>query len=342
MRPRRSLARASRASLCLALLAGPARAQLFAPPPESTLGPQRFAWDVPAAEAEARIREAELLLFALEAEQDLSSTDEVPTRGPLLHAIDLRLRAALSSAPEHVGALALRARWLAQRHEYEQEAQVLARALALVGEGPALLGLLTSSAVVATRLGRFDRAREFYERALTLPLERPQRAVLLANLAEVLMGLGSLVESIAMYRAALAQTSRPESALWGLAVACDRDGRASESAQALADALRADPRLEGIGGWGVFFAPAWEVHYYLALALEARGSREAARLEWSRFLDQGGAGGPWAARASAHLASLSDPPIRQTPSRAARPDARGTSDPPARAGSASGPARRAR
>ncbi len=104
------------------------------------------------------------------------------------------------------------------------------------------------------------------------------RAVATMNLAESEMALGHLDESIALYREAFRLASESQSmsggdaaalSTWGLAVVLDRSG---DPGAALVEATRAntlDPSAQILTKDSVFFAPAYERNWYLALSAEA-------------------------------------------------------------------------
>ncbi len=105
-------------------------------------------------------------------------------------------------------------------------------------------------------------------------------------------------------------------ALWGLAVALDRLG---EHAQALDETKAAldchDGTTAVLHSPDVFFVPAYEIHWYEALANEAlanaahgRDARiarlQSAKDELEHYLSEGGAGDRWADTARANLERL--------------------------------------
>jgi tetratricopeptide (TPR) repeat protein len=189
--------------------------------------------------------------------------------------------------------------WLGQ---YPESLEQLERARSLVGQGPECADVLFELGIAYTRLERFTDARDVYEQYVLLPVPSPARGVGMCNLAEIVGQTGDTSRAIDIFRECIAMRPGEPSALWGLAVVSDRDGREDESHRAAMDALAQDPELAGIRGPDVFFVPAYEVHYYLALAHEARGVWTEAASEWLTFLSQGGEHSRWSDRARAHLA----------------------------------------
>lgn len=161
-----------------------------------------------------------------------------------------------------------------------------------------------------TREQRFDEAVAEYDRTLQFALDERRagslslRSVALSNRAEVLMGLGRLEEAITSYQMAYAADDRNAGALWGLAVALDRDEQVGPSREAAARALSADPNREGIVGRDVFFVPPHERHYYLGIAFEAGAERDQAMGEWRAFLLAAGSDGRWSGQAARHVQDL--------------------------------------
>ncbi|MBS1117994.1 MAG: hypothetical protein H6Q90_222 [Deltaproteobacteria bacterium] len=124
------------------------------------------------------------------------------------------------------------------------------------------------------------------------------------NLAETQMMLGQLDVAIDAYRQA-ARHSSDASTWYGLAVAMDRDGRASQAEtivrQQGAEAYLAFQRSVEVGN--TFFVPRGEVHYYYAMIEEAFGNTEAAITEWREFI-RSGAHPQFQPRAKEHLDAL--------------------------------------
>jgi len=174
--------------------------------------------------------------------------------------------------------------------------------------------------IVYSRLGRFPEALAEYETARRLvPSERDanglddepvSRSILYSNSAETLMALGRIPEAIARYRLAR-DTVRPllplgemawELAEWGLGVALDRDDQLEAAHTSIASALEHDPNMRHLQDDDVFFEPAGEQFYYLALGHEVAGDREEAVESWQKYLASADA--RYSRRARVHLDAL--------------------------------------
>lgn len=150
--------------------------------------------------------------------------------------------------------------------------------------------LLDDRAILATKLEDFTAAIRSYEVLLDrlAVSETGSRAVAEGNLAETYMMVGRLDEAIELYRWAAAGNGRA-STVYGLAVALDRDGRGSQAREAIA---QLGP--SGLASFehdlaenDIFYVPAGEAYYYLALAHEALGNPQAAIAHYDRFLRSG-------------------------------------------------------
>ena len=208
----------------------------------------------------------------------------------------------------------------------EAEARcVLEQALRDAPDSPLAAHGLADLAIAAAKLG--DRAAEHaaYLRALDITWEPDARANLLANLAESDMALGQLSRAIREYRLALVGSQQPDvvaGAYFGLSVALDRAGdlpSALDAAQR-AISIQLPPSLFPVASVldlpNVFFTPAYEIHYYKglgAMAAAQLAKDDAARRdaladaaeEWSSYrslaeLDHA----PWVQRAALHQASV--------------------------------------
>ncbi len=159
--------------------------------------------------------------------------------------------------------------------------------------------------IIYTVLGDYPKAVESYMTAARSPMQSAESlGIIYSNAAECLMGMGRMVDAIRMYERSL--TVRPASnsqALWGLAVALDRDEQISKSVQAARAAAKIDPKLESLTGPGVFFVPEGELHYYLGIAYQALGKPEKALVHWKSFL-KALPESPWAYRAEDHIKVL--------------------------------------
>jgi tetratricopeptide (TPR) repeat protein len=251
-----------------------------------------------SAQAEAALRQGRKLLEA---------ADDAAAGGA--ERRDLRERAALALGRAVRGApLAAEPHFLLGRALYglERTAEAVAeleRARNLDPRAPFLEDLAFLLGVALTRVGEFERAVSEYDRALALGQSREAQAITLSNSAESCMAMGRLEEAIRRYRRAVDLAPGYALGWHGLAVALDRDEQGLRAQQAMAHALAADPGLELVRGESVFFVPAAEIHYYLALAHEAQGRPDLAAAEWQRFLSAV-PDSQFAARARAHLAAL--------------------------------------
>jgi tetratricopeptide (TPR) repeat protein len=174
--------------------------------------------------------------------------------------------------------------------------------------------------IVYSRLGRFKEALAEYDNARRLtPSERDalgfddepiSRSILYSNSAETLMALGRIPEAIALYRKSR-DAARPllpaadlawQLAEWGLGVALDRDDQIEASRASIASALEHDPNMRHLQDDDVFFEPAGEQFYYLALGHEVAGDRDEAIESWQKYLASPDV--RYSRRARAHLEAL--------------------------------------
>jgi len=176
--------------------------------------------------------------------------------------------------------------------------------------------------VLYTRGGRFSEAAREYQRSIALaPMAADLTAALaLNNLAEVTMLAGDVQQAVAHYERALAvgdaAGDRRELVLWGLAVALDRLGEHRSALERATEAFSAGGNTTAsLHGSGVFFEPAYEIHWYEALGHEAHAAvrddaagREAslrqAHRSFRRYLHEGGDESRWADIARGHLTRL--------------------------------------
>lgn len=159
----------------------------------------------------------------------------------------------------------------------------------------------------------------------------PPATLIHGNLAEAAMLIGDLDTAIAHYRATVndagADPLARVLALWGLALALDRDGAHEEAVRAAGDAIAQDP-IRGVPGLEhlvqrhgvlaalhyptVFFEPRCEIHAYEALGHEAlargeggdRAELRRAQRSWRLFLAEGGSTTRYAPIARAHVDRL--------------------------------------
>jgi tetratricopeptide (TPR) repeat protein len=203
----------------------------------------------------------------------------------------------------------------------ERAVSELQRARELDKNGVEAERISSELGIVFSRLGRFPEALAEYDLALRLvdseripsAMEDPSRSrsVLYGNSAETLMAMGRLGEAIERYRqadeAAGSGTIESKLALWGLGVALDRDEQVEKSRQAVSRAMDKDPTMAHLSDEAVFFEPAGDKLYYLALGHEQVGERKEALARWNDYLlSQPRAA--WARRARAHIDAIKKAP----------------------------------
>ena len=142
------------------------------------------------------------------------------------------------------------------------------------------------------RMDRPDSEIDAYEHYLALETDEESRASAVLNMAEAEMRRGNLRDAIVGYEDALrlAQDVRSGGgvqtyvlAIWGLAVAKDRNGDTTGAALEAQRAITHDPMLNLISDQkNVFFVPDYERFYYLGLgelALSAVADTARDRLD---------------------------------------------------------------
>ena len=222
-----------------------------------------------------------------------------------------RLEAALLVAnrlltirPRDPQARHLRGRVLDGLGRWSEAASDLREALRIEPDGPIAHEVAFDLGVVLTRLQQWAEAARAYRRFLEETPWPRERAIASTNLAETLMGAGRLEEAIAEYRLAVATEPRYTHGHLGLAVALDRQGDAASAREAMLQALSTGAGLAELDGPAVFFVPAYEAHYYRALAAEVADEVERALHEWRSFLAEGGSASPYADRVREHIEAL--------------------------------------
>jgi tetratricopeptide (TPR) repeat protein len=161
-----------------------------------------------------------------------------------------------------------------------------------------------SLAIAEGKLGQHAAERAAYSRALELEWQPELQATIATNRAESSMASGELGPAIEDYRLGLSLSRSGVTqalALWGLAVATERDGdlpTALEFARR-ASTFRFGPASRFVLALDlptVYFTPEYEEHYYRALAemaaadVEPRVEDQRARLQtasllWSLYLE---------------------------------------------------------
>lgn len=197
--------------------------------------------------------------------------------------------------------------------------RVLLQALAMEPSSPLAAEAWFDVAIASSWMR--DHALEFeaYTKALERESDQEQRARIYLNRGESSMAQGNLKRAQQDYRIALYETSSAITralANWGLAVALDR---AHDFPAAAHHAIAASHPGFGPSGNqvaldlpGVFFTPKYEIHYYRALAAQARADRtrdaidriaglQTAKLLWLTYLGEAQPDGPWVPRVRQHL-----------------------------------------
>jgi tetratricopeptide (TPR) repeat protein len=198
----------------------------------------------------------------------------------------------------------MRGRLLYYLDRWDESARELSLAIELDPDGPFASDAAFDLGVALTRLERFEEAGAAYDAFLEEAPWPLARSIALTNLAETQIARVLLEEALTSFRAAVAAEPGYTLAYFGLAVALDRIGEEAAAQAAMLHGLSIGIGMEQLDDSGVFYVPAWEIHYYRALAHEALGEPELARTQWQLFLSGGGASGPFAARARAHLQAL--------------------------------------
>jgi tetratricopeptide (TPR) repeat protein len=142
-----------------------------------------------------------------------------------------------------------------------------------------------SLGVILAKRGRFADSVKIYQHGMPLSARLSTRGIMASNCAESAMAIGKLRLAEHLYRESLRLRPRKnDAAWWGLMVALDRQGLTLAAERAARRALLLDPSLQGLQGPSVFFVPPGDVHYYLALAHEAKGDLKEALRQWKRFV----------------------------------------------------------
>ncbi|MEO8178288.1 MAG: hypothetical protein ABI895_05585 [Deltaproteobacteria bacterium] len=161
-----------------------------------------------------------------------------------------------------------------------------------------------SLATAQGKLGRREAERAAYSRALALEWQPEAQAMFASNRAESSMASGELGPALEDYRLALSLSRSGVTralALWGMAVATERDGDLPTALALAREAagFRFGPPSRFVVALdlpNVYFEPEYEEHYYRALAEmadadtrsrpeEARTRLQTASLLWSLYLE---------------------------------------------------------
>lgn len=209
------------------------------------------------------------------------------------HAID-RLERALAYDPDDARALAIASELYDLVGDPARAVALARRALEREPDGLEAGPLQMTLGIALTRLERHAEARDAYLESLRTPLESHARKVALGNLGDTYLALRDQRRAVEAFAECVEVDAAYELGWLGLAVAQDRAGldptdaadRAVEAANHAAAARQSGAAfapqaiLEALREEGVFFVPAYERHYYEAVASEAV----------ARALQQGGSG----------------------------------------------------
>jgi tetratricopeptide (TPR) repeat protein len=187
---------------------------------------------------------------------------------------------------------------------------------------------------IHTRAHRFAEAAAEYRRAIGFAIAPDPLPW--SNLGEVTMLAGDLEAAVRYYERAMAiaEEIRRGAALplselaaalplFGLSVALDRLGEHQRALEVAEDAT--DATSEGMAilrSNGVYFEPAYEIHYYEGLAHRAQAQSEsdprtrqsawaASQESFRRFLAEGGTASRWASLAERHAEAEAPRPGRR-------------------------------
>jgi len=202
---------------------------------------------------------------------------------------------------------------------FTKAARVLQGALAMSPDGPGSTQALGRLAEAYAKLDRpFDEIAT-WRRYIPRLLDPRARAVDTMNMGEAEMRIGRVDDALATFRDVLQQlVDTPDNnqtyvlTLWDIAVALDRTGDARgalETATRVTHTTLPPSHVMIKSTQGVFFVPAWERYWYLALGSEAiarddRDAREAvmylmeAEDEWDEYVKGASGAGEGAAVAS--------------------------------------------
>lgn len=200
--------------------------------------------------------------------------------------------------------------------------EALRRALAEAPDSPLAADAWFWLAIAEGKLRDHEAERSSYTRALELQWDPELRATILMNRAESSMTAKDLGLAMRDYRLARTQSRSAITqslATWGLAVATERDGDLPTALDLgrSAASIQFGPshhRMVALDLPDVFFTPAYEQHYYRAIATmgdavaerepsKARALLQTAELLWSLYLASAEKDNePWAENARRHRA----------------------------------------
>jgi tetratricopeptide (TPR) repeat protein len=268
----------------------------------------RERWDLHLAVRELLVAEAQTELHSLAGASLLRARQKLEEVGAA-SSPDVRLRFDLGEVYEMLD-------------DHPRAIAVLRSALEMAPDAEGCTQAYVLLAYAYAKLDKPVEERKAYEAYLARETDERFRATAVLNLAEVQMRLGHLDDAVAGYREALglaAAVAPPYGmkdailAIWGLAVALDRNGDPASSEEEGRRAARMDPDEQIVGrDPNVFFVPAYERLWYLALgrAEEAKqapnahvAARRWAEVEryWRQYVTAADAHDRWLPLARAHL-----------------------------------------
>jgi tetratricopeptide (TPR) repeat protein len=176
--------------------------------------------------------------------------------------------------------------------EFDKSAKTLASVLAEFPHHSAAEEGWLRLAFACGHTGDHDCERKAYVQVLRQATDDLSRVTPTLNLAETEMHLGNLREAVEGYREALRIAGRVPSrdtaplAVWGLAVALDRSGDrvgAEKEARFARDLERSMGVQNLLRTDGVFFVPAYEIHWYEGLGASAQAKHATSPSEIVRL-----------------------------------------------------------
>ncbi len=264
-------------------------------------GGEPCLWD--AAREPRRSLDLAALRTAEAAYLQAGTGNDPRARRLLAHAVRTLERANAAHSPDPRVRFFF-GRMLGRVDQDERAVQVLTEAISFAPHHPSVNEALFALAVSLARLGRGEQEILAYGRWLDRESSREHRAVGLSNLAEALMAAGRIDEAVRSYRDATAHAHDNALAHWGLAVALDRSGDPTGAIEAARSALTYDPDAAQIDNPNVFFVPAHDRFWYLAVGSMARATAvqdialqtahwHRAALYWQQYLDAAPLEDPW-------------------------------------------------
>jgi tetratricopeptide (TPR) repeat protein len=252
----------------------------------------------------------------LDAELRLEAARSMLEEADAVHSPDVRLRFDLGLVYYGLGERGGRV------DLYQKAIDVLVPAIEAAPDTPAVTDALSTLVYAYAKTNRPREELETWNRYIPRLADDSARAVAMMNMAEAEMRLGRVEEAQAEFRevmrlcGTLPNTSGVGStyvlALWDLAVALDRNGDpggaldAAARASAMTVIGSRGQRMTGAeliaGDPNVFFVPAWERRWYLALAAsaaarDAKSARDAlplwtaAERNWDTYVTSASADG---------------------------------------------------